>query len=241
MNTISFTETESAVANKRHHELGSLKDKDIDLNQIKTEITGEDGNEFYVNTESAKSVLQPFKVFNPISKDDFSKWKTDFLVDYIIKTHHDFAKKNAVIIYTLAQKVAYRHSNSHPELLTLNKIIFLFLHDLLNQMKEEEQFLFPRIRQTVNDIKYAEEINDKSILQSLKEKIKLLQNEHAKVFTYLTALRQATNNFGIPSDACNSYKALFEKMKELEDDLNIHFHLEDDILFPNALLLTKCD
>ena len=81
MNTISFTETESAVANERKHELGSLKDKDIDLNQIKTEIAGEDGNEFYVNTESVKSVLQPFKVFKPTSKDDFGKWETDFLVD----------------------------------------------------------------------------------------------------------------------------------------------------------------
>ncbi|MDE3184872.1 MAG: hemerythrin domain-containing protein, partial [Bacteroidota bacterium] len=79
------------------------------------------------------------------------------------------------------------------------------------------------------------------ISQSLEGKIKVLQNGHAKSFTYLKALRQVTDNFGIPSDACNSYKALFEKMKELEDDLNIHFHLEDDILFPNALLLTKCD
>ena len=204
---------------------------------MKTEITG-DGHEFYVSTEHVKSLLQPFKAFKPISRNDFGKWETDFLVDYIIKTHHDFAKKNAVIIYTLAQKVAYRHSDNHPELLTLNKIIFLFLHDLLNQMSNEERPLFPCIRQTAKD-KRNSKIN--SISQSLKEKIKLLQNEHAKSFTYLKALRQVTNNFGIPSDACNSYKALFEKMKELEDDLNMHFHLEDDILFPNALLLTECD
>jgi regulator of cell morphogenesis and NO signaling len=101
-------------------------------------------------------------------------------------------------------------------------------------MKDEEQIIFPHIRQTANDIKYAE-INDTSISQSLKEKIKLLQNEHAKAFTYLRALRQVTNNFGIPFDACNSYKALFEKMRALEDDLYIHFHLEDDILFPTAI------
>ena len=238
MNTIPFAETESAVANERHPDLGSLKDKNNNLNQINPEITGKYNNESHVNTESVKSVLQPFKVFKPISRDEFGKRKTDFLIDYIIKSHHDFAKKNAVIIYNLAQEVAYRHSNTHPELLTFNKISFLFLHDLLNQMSKEEQSIFPYIRQIAKDKRHSK-IN--SIPQSLKGKIKLLQNEHTKAFTYLKALRLVTNNFNIPSDACNSYKALFEKMKELEDDLNIHFYLEDDFLFPNVLLPTECD
>ena len=177
------------------------------------------------------------KYLNQSPGNGLGKWETDFLIDYIIKTHHDFAKKNAVIIYNLAQKVAYRHSDNHPELLTLNKIIFLFLHDLLNQMSKEEQSIFPYIRQTAKDKIYAEKYN--SIPQSLKGKIKLLHNEHAKAFTYLKVLRQVTNNFRIPSDACNSYNALFEKIKELEDDLNMHFHLEDDILFPNAIAAYK--
>ncbi|HWH62669.1 MAG TPA: hemerythrin domain-containing protein [Ginsengibacter sp.] len=234
MNTIPFTETESAVANERHYDLEILKNKGIDLNQIKTEITGENSN------ESVKSVLQPFKVFKPTSGNGFGKGQTDFLIDYIIKTHHEFAKKSAAVIYNLAQKVTYRHCDNHPELLTLNKIIFLFLHDLLNQMKEEEQFIFPRLRQKANAIKYTI-INDTCISQSLEGEIKVLQNEHAKSLMYLKTLRQVTNNFGTPSDACNSYKTLFEKIKELEDDLNIHFHLEDDFLFSNALLLTEYD
>ena len=116
----------------------------------------------------------------------------------------------------------------------------MFLHDLLNQMLKEERSIFPYIRQKEKNRKYAK-INDNNSSQSLKEKIKLLQNEHGKAFTYLKVLRQLTNNFRIPSDACNSYKALFEKIKELEDDLNLHFHLEDDILFPNAIAAYKYD
>ncbi|MEP7233165.1 MAG: hemerythrin domain-containing protein [Ginsengibacter sp.] len=232
MNTNPLAETESTVVNERYHALEFLKNKDVDLNQVEPNITGEYNNEFYVNTEPVKSVLQPFKVFKPLLRNDFGKWETNFLVDYIIKTHHEFAKKNAVAIFTLAQKVAYQHSDNHPELLTLNKIIFLLLHDLLNQMSKEEQSLFPYIRQIAKDKRHSK-IN--SIPQSLKGEIKLLQNEHAKAVTYLKVLRQVTNNFRIPSDACNSYNTLFEKLKELEDDLNIHFHLEDDILFPKAI------
>jgi regulator of cell morphogenesis and NO signaling len=232
MNTIPFVETESTLANENHHNPEILKNKDIDFDEMQTKITREDNNEFYIDTEHVKSVLQPFKIFKPISRNCFDKWETDFLINYIIKTHHAYAKTNAVIIYNLAQKVAYRHSDNHPELLTLNKIIFLFLHDLLNEMSKEEQSLFPDIRQTTKDKTYSK---TNSVSQSLKEKIKLLHNEHVKAFTYLKVLRQLTNNYKIPPDACNSYTTLFLKMKELEDDLSMHFHLEDDILFPNAI------
>ena len=240
MNTIPFAEIETVVANERHDDLKILKNKRNDFNAMETEITGENSNEFILNTEHVKNVLQPFNVFKPISRNDFGKWETDVLVDYIIKTHHDFAKKSAVIIYNLAQKVTYRHSDNHPELRTLTEVIFLFLHDLLNQMLKEERSIFPYIRQKEKNRKYAR-INDNSSSQSLKQKIKLLQNEHRKAFNYLKVLRQLTNNFRIPSDACNSYNALFEKIKELEDDLNLHFHLESDILFPNAIAAYKYD
>ena len=190
--------------------------------------------------QSEESIPRSFNVFKTISKDSFSKMEIKFLIDYIIQTHHDFAKKKAVIIYTLAQKIFYRHSNTYPEMLTINNIIFLFLHDLLNQMKGEEEFLFPRIRQAANEIKFAE-INDTNILQSLKRKRKLLTNNHAKALAYLSTLRQVSNNFDAPPGACNSYKTLFGKIKELEDDLIIHFQLEDNFLFPNGLLIRQND
>lgn len=181
---------------------------------------------------SEDKIPHSFKVFNAISKDSFGKMETKFLIDYIIRTHHDFTKKSAVLIYVLAQKVFYNHSNVHPELRTINSIIFLFLHDLLNQMKTEEESLFPRIRKAANDIKFAE-LNDTAILQSLKRERKILQNNHEKAFTYLNILRQLTYNFDIPADACYSYQSLFVKIKELEEDLTIHFHLEDNFLFLN--------
>ena len=105
-------------------------------------------------------------------------------------------------------------------------------------MKGEEQFLFSHIRQAAIDLKYAEK-NDNNILQSLMRKRKLLQNNHEKAFTYLKALRQVTDNFDIPSDCSNSYKALIKKIMELEDDLILHFYLEDDFLFPNELLIKE--
>ena len=85
------------------------------------------------------------------SSQEFNRWKLDSMIDYIISTHHHYAKENAVIIYALAQKVAHDHGKNHPELLQLTTTMFLLLHDLLNSIIKEEQILFPNIRRLIKN------------------------------------------------------------------------------------------
>lgn len=158
------------------------------------------------------------------------KLDADVLIDYIIKTHHAFATKNTVIIYNLMQKVAYRHSEKHNELKKFSEVAFLFFHGLLNQMLKEEQTVFPYVRQAINAIKQHEK-NNSFIRRCLKENLQLQQAEHQKCFEYLKAFREITHDYEIPPDACSYYISLFEKMRELERDLIIHFYLEDNILY----------
>ncbi len=78
---------------------------------------------------------------------DFDKWDLANLTDYIITVHHSYVKKNAAVIYDLAQEVANKHGENHPELLKLTEVSFLFFHDLLNRLEKEERILFPNIKQ----------------------------------------------------------------------------------------------
>ena len=199
MNTMPLIKLKNAVGNEAYFTAKILNTPDIDCNKMKDAI------------------------YEPGDNIKLSKYDTDFIIDYIIKTHHDFTKKNAVIIYNLIQKVACRHSHEHNELKKFNEVAFFFFHDLLNQMLKEEQNLFPYLRQKASDIKYDGK-NDNASLQSLKEKIRLQQIEHEKSLNYLKVFRQITNDYQIPSDACWYYTSLFEKMKELEYDLTLHFY-----------------
>ena len=210
MNTMPLIKLKNAVGNEAYLTAKTFNTIDIDCNEM--------DNASHCESDNTK----------------FNKYDTDFLIDYIIQTHHAFANKNAIIIYNLTQKVVYRHSHEHNELKKFNEVAFFFFHDLLNQMLNEEQNLFPYLSQTIREIKYNGK-NDNATMQSLKEKIQLQQTEHKKSFNYLKVFRQITNDYCIPLDACNHYKSLFEKMKELEHDLTLHFHLEDDILFRNAI------
>jgi regulator of cell morphogenesis and NO signaling len=52
-------------------------------------------------------------------------------------------------------------------------------------------------------------------------------------------IRELSNDFAIPDDACTSYKLLFKMIEEFESDLFIHIHLENNIMFPKAIEIEK--
>jgi regulator of cell morphogenesis and NO signaling len=48
-----------------------------------------------------------------------------------------------------------------------------------------------------------------------------------------------TLNYNIPPDACNTYSVTLKLLREFEEDLHIHVHLENNILFPKSLALAE--
>ncbi|HYX08133.1 MAG TPA: hemerythrin domain-containing protein, partial [Bacteroidales bacterium] len=52
-------------------------------------------------------------------------------------------------------------------------------------------------------------------------------------------IAELSENYKIPEDGCTTYKVTMENLKEFEDDLHRHIHLENNILFPKAIELEK--
>jgi regulator of cell morphogenesis and NO signaling len=50
-------------------------------------------------------------------------------------------------------------------------------------------------------------------------------------------IRHLAKGYAIPGDVCNTYMVTYQKLKEFEDDLHKHVHLENNILFPNVAKL----
>lgn len=48
-----------------------------------------------------------------------------------------------------------------------------------------------------------------------------------------------TNDYNPPADACNTYRVTFSMLKEFEEDLHLHIHLENNILFPKAISMEE--
>ena len=66
-----------------------------------------------------------------------------------------------------------------------------------------------------------------------------MEMEHELVGKNLAEIRDLSNNYTLPADACASYNLLYNLLNEFEEDLHLHIHLENNILFPKALQMEK--
>ena len=67
--------------------------------------------------------------------------------------------------------------------------------------------------------------------------IKVMEHEHETVGNLMLEIRKLSNDFAPPSNACTTYKLSYNELREFEEDLHQHIHLENNILFPKATTL----
>lgn len=160
----------------------------------------------------------------------YNDWSLDFLADYIVNTHHSYVRKAMPDLKAYADKVAKVHGGRHPELLEINRLVQETMAEMLEHSDEEENVLFPYIKKLVQERKDGDNV---------KGQIDLRVQEHELVGANMDKIREISNNYALPDDACASYSFLFKSLDEFEQDLHIHVHLENNILFPKAIELEK--
>ncbi len=67
----------------------------------------------------------------------------------------------------------------------------------------------------------------------------MMEEEHVSAGNGLESIQELSNGFLAPADSCTSYQVLYAKLKEFREDLHQHIHLENNILFPKAILLEE--
>lgn len=168
----------------------------------------------------------------------YSDWPLDFLCDYVVNTHHSYVRKALPDIEAYAEKVCRVHGKNHPELIRIFSLVGDIATELNSHMSKEENVLFPYIKKLVSAT------NNKLSTQagkfgSVKNPIQMMEMEHEMVGIALEEIRTLTNDYSYPPDACTSYKLLFKLLTEFEEDLHLHIHLENNIIFPRVIEMEK--
>ena len=168
----------------------------------------------------------------------YNDWNLDFLVDFIVNTHHTFVRKNLPDLNAYAEKVFNVHGNHHPELQKVYELVKALNSELLTHLTKEEKILFPYIKHMVA-IKNGTQTLGENPFGSVKNPINMMEMEHEIAGKEMEQLRSITNNYTLPEDACATYTLLYRMLNEFESDLHTHIHLENNILFPKAIALEK--
>jgi len=165
---------------------------------------------------------------------DYNSFELDLLTDHIEKKHHRYIEEKTPDLKQYLAKLCNVHGDNHPELFEINKNFNESAGELAMHMKREELILFPYIRKMVS----AKQKNEKIApppFGSVENPIKAMMSEHDIEGERFKKISQITNNYTVPDDGCNTYRVTFSLLKEFEEDLHLHIHLENNILFPKAI------
>jgi regulator of cell morphogenesis and NO signaling len=163
---------------------------------------------------------------------DYNSWPIDLLADYIEKKHHRYVAEKTPVIMKYLHKVCSVHGKEHPELLLIAEEFNGCASALAAHMKKEELILFPFIRRMA--------VSGNSVAApfgSVENPIDMMKHEHELEGERFERIAVLSNDYTPPAEACDTYRVTYALLKEFEDDLHTHIHLENNILFPKALEL----
>ncbi|MCL5127520.1 iron-sulfur cluster repair di-iron protein [Algibacter sp. L4_22] len=193
--------------------------KGIDSNRLLEEL------EVVLNTSTGQSI-------------DYKSWPLDLLAEYIEKKHHRYVEEKIPVLRQFLDKLCKVHGERHPELFKINELFTASAGELSAHLKKEELVLFPFIK------KMVKATLDKSAVQAphfgtVENPIAMMMEEHDTEGGRFRQIAELTDNYTPPADACNTYKVTYAMLEEFEKDLHLHIHLENNILFPEAVKLEK--
>jgi regulator of cell morphogenesis and NO signaling len=172
------------------------------------------------------------------STSDYKSWPLDLLADYIEKKHHRYVVEGFKTLIPYLNKLCKVHGENHPELFEITKELKESAEEFGGHMEKEENVLFPFIRKLVQ-AKQENSKMEKPHFGTVENPVAMMMLDHEAEGERFRKIADLSNNYTPPEDACNTYRVSFALLNEFEQDLHLHIHLENNILFPKAIALEK--
>lgn len=173
----------------------------------------------------AQSIVEQILHEQEIASQPQKRWDDAPLQDlirHIIATYHASLREELPRLESMALRVLEAHGAGDPERLSELLSVFQGLKsELESHMLKEEQILFPIIQRGQGAMATGP--------------VLMMEHEHESAATALRRLRELTDDYLVPDEACETWRALWQGLAALETSLHQHIHLENNILFPRAL------
>lgn len=159
---------------------------------------------------------------------------TPRLIEHIVTRHHTYLRRELPRIVELTQKVATGHADQEPRLEEIGSRVTDLASELLRHLDEEENSLFPVLLD-------AAEQGATGSGEGVPTDVALVSRligDHEAVGATLARIRELTDNYTPPEWACNTTRAVYHSLGELDRDVHQHVHKENNILFPRVDMAT---
>ena len=140
------------------------------------------------------------------------------LMAHIVSRYHEVHRQQLPELLSMAARVEASHHGLAEVPTGLTELLRGISAELLEHMAKEETILFPMLARGGNPF--------------VVRPIGVMRAEHVEHNERIAQLLAMTRGATPPSDACDTWRALYAGVRQFADDLAKHMHLENDVLFP---------
>jgi len=189
-----------------------------------------------INPEQLIKQLEAITAQEDPDSEYINNLELDELCTYIVKRHHAYVRNSIPLLIKNLEKICQVHGEHHPELYVIKELFIKSAGNLTMHMQKEEIILFPYIQRLVSAVRENSPL-PKSPFGSVSNPIGMMMEEHRTEGERFDEISKLSNNYQLPEDACTTYEVTYKQLKDFENDLHRHIHLENNILFPKAIKL----
>lgn len=143
---------------------------------------------------------------------------TPVLISYLTRRYHD-ALRNLFPKLIAAARIVERLHSDHPDCPRgLANLLSVLSDELSDHIDKEQDDLFPSMLHSPG--------------HNLRFPIDRRRAEHEDFADQLDTLHRLTNGFVAPDHGGSEWRMLYDTCRRLNNDLRLHIHFEDDVLFP---------
>lgn len=168
------------------------------------------------------------KAFDP------AEFRPSQLIRHIVRVHHRNVRNELPKLAELAHAVTEKYGERASELRQVERLVSKLRTELTEHISKEEQVLFPYIAQ-VDEAPLLAFRPPHQCFRLVGQPVFMMAQEHESAKLIIAALQRLTDDFKPPIWACSALVALYSGLRAASADLNEHFRLENDVLFPRAI------
>lgn len=171
-----------------------------------------------------------------VNSENWADKSLSSLSSHIMAKHHSYVKRELPRLAQLAQKVVNRHGSTKSELPIIAASLMQIDEELTQHLAKEEAILFPYIAALEQSVAKRTAKPD-NCFGTVANPIAMMIQDHDAAGSLIGEIRRLSGDFTTPDDACPTFHAFYDGLREFEQDLHQHIHLENNILFPRAVEL----
>jgi regulator of cell morphogenesis and NO signaling len=188
---------------------------------------------------TADEILKRLRQNSELAGPGDTEWISAPLMEltrHIRERHHQYVRDSIPRVRALLAKIREKHGGKHREIEEIEKLFGDVAREMTAHMQKEEQMLFPYIDALERSASGNSSV-EPPFFQTVRNPIHAMMKEHDSAGDIVKRIRKASNDYEAPADACTSYQATYQELRQFEEDLHLHVHLENNILFPRAVEL----